>query len=555
MFLFSSENTSPTPFFRNKTILWYALSLSGVFVVLRFLDTGLISSLIDTFFSLFPFILVIFVAFLSYFKYAAYRKAAMNLPHIEGIREKMRIQTLQTIAALLGITFFFYLLVSPESFFAPASALSSFLSLFISLTNLFLIITFAVILLLAGGFIFLFIRFFKTRHTDAYPSFEAFRTKFLQASFAAVFSLLIFSFVAFADSYHPITDYTASALASLMGGNRQSDLSLTNALAQTVSSLRRDVSQSSANLSSDIVASKEDLDKTIARASVNVTGKLTEDLKQKLANDGGVLSGNLIVKGTLDVLNETTLRDILPEKDNVYNLGKSSKGWSDLFVHQINGIGGALRIGSVSSSHSLDNSNALIVGGDTEVNGTLYADGTLLLSKNPTQNMEASTKEYVDNQIGSSTFLNRTGTTISPENSGDTWDFEGGSLTNISNLTLSGNLSLGTTTAGLWHGTAIGVGYGGTGLAATPTNGQFPIGNGTGYTLATLTGTSNQITVTNGAGSITLSLPQNIATTSSPTFAGLTLTSALSVANGGTGVTSFGGTNRLLYTTSTDTIS
>ena len=53
----------------------------------------------------------------------------------------------------------------------------------------------------------------------------------------------------------------------------------------------------------------------------------------------------------------------------------------------------------------------------------------------------------------------------------------------------------------------VGVANGGTGLTATPTNGQVPIGNGTGYTLATITPTTNQVSVTNGAGSITLSTP------------------------------------------------
>jgi hypothetical protein len=47
------------------------------------------------------------------------------------------------------------------------------------------------------------------------------------------------------------------------------------------------------------------------------------------------------------------------------------------------------------------------------------------------------------------------------------------------------------------------VANGGTGLTATPTNGQLLIGNGTGYTLATLTaGTS--ISVTNGVGTISI---------------------------------------------------
>jgi len=57
------------------------------------------------------------------------------------------------------------------------------------------------------------------------------------------------------------------------------------------------------------------------------------------------------------------------------------------------------------------------------------------------------------------------------------------------------------------------------------TDGQILIGNTTGNTLTktTLTGTSNQVVVTNGAGAITLSLPQSIATTSSPQFTQLGL--------------------------------
>ncbi len=54
-------------------------------------------------------------------------------------------------------------------------------------------------------------------------------------------------------------------------------------------------------------------------------------------------------------------------------------------------------------------------------------------------------------------------------------------------------------------------------------NGQLYIGNGTGFTKSTLTGTADQVVVTNGSGTITLSTPQSIATTSSPSFTGLTL--------------------------------
>ena len=103
--------------------------------------------------------------------------------------------------------------------------------------------------------------------------------------------------------------------------------------------------------------------------------------------------------------------------------------------------------------------------------------------------------------------------------------------------------SLGTTTTVL-HGNAAGAptfgavsltadvsgilprANGGTGInTSASTNGQILIGRtDTGaLTLATITGTANQVVVTNGAASITLSLPQSIATGSTPQFARLGL--------------------------------
>jgi hypothetical protein len=78
--------------------------------------------------------------------------------------------------------------------------------------------------------------------------------------------------------------------------------------------------------------------------------------------------------------------------------------------------------------------------------------------------------------------------------------------------------------------TTVTVAQGGT-AQTSYTNGQLLIGNTTGNTLAkgTLTGTTNQVVVTNGAGSITLSLPQDIATASSPSFTSLTLSTGLIV--------------------------
>ncbi len=79
--------------------------------------------------------------------------------------------------------------------------------------------------------------------------------------------------------------------------------------------------------------------------------------------------------------------------------------------------------------------------------------------------------------------------------------------------------------------TANSFAYSGAGGALTsagaPTNGQLLIGStGAAPVRATLTGTANQITVTNSAGGITLSTPQNIATTSNVTFGSITSTGA-----------------------------
>ncbi len=85
----------------------------------------------------------------------------------------------------------------------------------------------------------------------------------------------------------------------------------------------------------------------------------------------------------------------------------------------------------------------------------------------------------------------------------------GGSVTSVAAtvptfLSVSGSpITTSGTLAISLSGTALPVANGGTGLTATPTNGQLAIGNGTGYSLATLTAGSG-ISVTNGSGSITI---------------------------------------------------
>ncbi len=124
----------------------------------------------------------------------------------------------------------------------------------------------------------------------------------------------------------------------------------------------------------------------------------------------------------------------------------------------------------------------------------------------------------------------------------------------------TGITGVGTLSAGTWNGSTIGVAYGGTGLTATPTNGQLAIGNGTGYTLANLTAGTN-VSISNSAGGITISatpsfggtvtsvdmsVPSFLSVSGNPITTSGTLAvtysgTALPVANGGTGATTLAG--------------
>ncbi len=162
-------------------------------------------------------------------------------------------------------------------------------------------------------------------------------------------------------------------------------------------------------------------------------------------------------------------------------------------------------------------------------------------------------------------------------------------LTGLANLGATGTITFGGLTTGVVQSNGSGVlsssalnlaggaslitgtlpiGNGGTGTASTATNGQLLIGNGSGYTLAgltqgtaisisngagaitinntgvtSITGTTNQVNASGSTGAVTLSLPQNIHSGASPTFAGLTLsglTNCDTIDTNGSGVLSCG---------------
>jgi len=130
----------------------------------------------------------------------------------------------------------------------------------------------------------------------------------------------------------------------------------------------------------------------------------------------------------------------------------------------------------------------------------------------------------------------------------------------------TGITQVGTLTAGVWNGTAIAVGYGGTGVTTTPANGQILVGNGTNYTVASvaagtgitttvgagtlqinnagvtsLTGTAGQINVSTTTGAVTLTIDSSYIGQSSITTLGTISTgtwhgSVVASQYGGTGI-------------------
>ena len=118
----------------------------------------------------------------------------------------------------------------------------------------------------------------------------------------------------------------------------------------------------------------------------------------------------------------------------------------------------------------------------------VYSTGSKFALTNPGMPGQVLTSGGTDEPVW--TTIVGTGTVTSVNASGGTtgMTFTGGPVTTIGTLTLGGTLLPDN---------------GGTGLTATPTNGQLLIGDGLGYTLAALTA-GTAVSITNAAGSITI---------------------------------------------------
>ena len=155
-----------------------------------------------------------------------------------------------------------------------------------------------------------------------------------------------------------------------------------------------------------------------------------------------------------------------------------------------------------------------------------------------------------------------------------------GTVTSVSSSSTTGltlTTTNPTTTPAIAMAGTLNVGFGGTGVTTTPTNGQLLIGNGTNYTVATLgsgtgistttgagtltinntgvtsiAGTAGNITASAATGAVTLNLATagtagTYATVTTDAFGRVTSGSVINpIANGGTGLSSLGTANQIL---------
>ncbi|HVZ11493.1 MAG TPA: MerR family transcriptional regulator, partial [Patescibacteria group bacterium] len=258
-----------------------------------------------------------------------------------------------------------------------------------------------------------------------------------------------------------------------------------------------------------------------------------------------------------------------PAVDAVYDLGSPTRRYRDLYITGTTTSGGDITIANSSPKIyfidtdvgqdqylvNVDNSQFTLTNNSTGAQAlAVLSNGDVLLASgsastgctiaDATGNLTCSGNITTANTSGTVGFFSRNNgtSTLTTATAGDSITTSGnlsttgtGTITSANGLTVAaGNITFSSfstagvvvnDTAGLLSTVAqLSPLRGGTGVdASTASNGQILIGNGTGFSLNTISGTPNQINVTNGAGSITLSTPQDIAATSTPTFAALTL--------------------------------
>ncbi len=257
-----------------------------------------------------------------------------------------------------------------------------------------------------------------------------------------------------------------------------------------------------------------------------------------------------------------------PDQNGVYDLGSPTKQFRNLYITGQTTSGGNITISNDAPEISFietDNSNyqynittdnstfkvtnattgqdnlVINANGDLDFAGGSASTGCTVADA--TGDLTCSGNITTTNTSGTVGFFTRNnGTgTLSPTTVGDNITTSGvltGSGITVSSFTTPGVIT--NNGSGILSSVAqLSAAEGGTGLnTSTAPNGSLLIGNGSGFSLGNLTGTLNQINIASTAGSITLSLPQDIDASASPTFESLALTnSSNQLTLGATGAT------------------
>jgi len=269
---------------------------------------------------------------------------------------------------------------------------------------------------------------------------------------------------------------------------------------------------------------------SISLAGTTGTGTVSGGGTLTFANGGGVassVSGSTVTLSVDSTVLKTTASQNISNKTfqgNIYFQSAGGAGGSNNYIAVDNSTGAL----SVTSGYPLNlnatgnitltaSGGVVQVGSDTVA--TLTASQTLTNKTLTLPTIQSGGAVFAGSTSGNitlkATATAGTNTITLPAATGTvitTGDSATVTNTMLANSTISG-ISLGSNLAGLTIGT---------GLSGTSYNGS------TGVTIAntgvlSITGTSNQVIASGSTGAITLSLPQSIATTSSPTFSMITI--------------------------------
>gem|GEM_PF-1389482 len=493
--LFKEKKVEPAPVkgafsdVNKKILLYFGLFALLLLLFLKFIASDYFVNFVDFLISFFPMLVIVAMVARGYFAFRkhhhSYTKSGYPLSEKETllIVRKIRREVILETLGLLIITLLFYVLYSPSSWYPVVEAVGSFNRL-LELDNFFLMLAYGGVLYLAGAVAWVAYKYYRGSTPPAARGGHPVRTEsdpgglpssegrkgsvfspsdegeikegvesrkglsalihsLVYRTFIIFFALFAFSALAYPGAYAPVTDFAAEAFS---GGNVFESLS--KALVKTGNNLSSSIVKTNTDLTNDLKDTKDKLDQSITQANKDLKTSLEQQLTTR----------TIVVEGQLVVTDTSTTQDILPESDTNFDLGSSSKSWNALYIHQLHGAS-AVTIGSSGSNHGVNATDDLVVSGDAEVKGTLYIDKALDLASNkivnlsnPTGDNDAANKTYVDNLVGVAAFIQRSGSTMSPVNGGDSLDMSSGNILGVSTLSagslnVSGTLTAGTVSA------------------------------------------------------------------------------------------------------------